>query len=252
MPVRRPTSLLVAVWLAGVGLATGTGVLAVQLVAQQVGDPSVAVLSAADVGRQLASTPTGSTPDSGRSDASTNKPQTSAAEPAETGTAGEPAEHAKTTASAPIKHHEGSTTPAGTASRAAETHHDGTGDKPASTPANAGSTAATSDVKAFDSQGGSVGVRCRGTAPEQVYASPAQGYRVDESSVSGSTLEVRFESSTTDVRMKVSCSSGSPVLTENRADPRDDSATESGTSGSGGGSVGSSSDGSVDGTGENK
>jgi hypothetical protein len=62
--------------------------------------------------------------------------------------------------------------------------------------------------------------------------------------VSGSTLEVRFESSTTDVRIKVGCSTGSPVLIERRADDRNDESDGSG------GSTGSHSDGSVDGAGE--
>jgi hypothetical protein len=65
-----------------------------------------------------------------------------------------------------------------------------------------------------------VGVRCRGTAPERVYSTPAQGYALDETSVSGNVLEVRFRSANgrTRIRMEIGCSTGTPVLLENRVD----------------------------------
>ena len=72
--------------------------------------------------------------------------------------------------------------------------------------------------KVFTSRGGSVGVRCRGSATELVYRTPAQGYVLDETSVEGGVLEVRFVSGRTRARLGISCGSGTPVLVENRVD----------------------------------
>ena len=143
-------TVLVAVWLGGVLLATAGGLLAVRLVADQVGDPPVPVLDRKDVTTAL---------------------QTPTARPSAPATATRPT-----------------------------------------------TTGGASAVRSFSSSGGSVGVRCRGTVPERVYATPAQGYRLDESEVEGSALEVRFTSSSTRVRVEVGCGSGRPVLLERRAD----------------------------------
>ena len=148
MSVRR-APLLVAVWVAGVALATGTGLLAVGLVADAVGDPAVPVLSAEDVRN------------------ATPSPQPS-----------------------PTR---GSVAPS----------------RPGPSPA-----------RVFTSAGGTVAVRCSGSVPEQVYATPAQGWVLDETSREGSTLETRFESGRTRVRMTVGCSGGGPVLLDSRTDSR--------------------------------
>lgn len=143
--------LLVAVWLGGVVLATGAGLLAVRLVDDEVGDPPAPTLSSKEVAQALASAP------------------------------------ASSKESDPLL---------------------GTQLSPTTSEA-AGAPAA---ARSFNFDGGSVGVRCRGTAPEQVYASPAQGYRLDESSVKGSTLEVKFESGSVHAQLKIGCDSSSPVL----------------------------------------
>ena len=153
MSARRPAPLLLAFWLAAVVVATGIGVLAVQLVADQVGDPTVPVLTTKDVGTALGARPSAVPTQSG-----SRRPST------------------------------GPTT------------------APASAPI------------AFSSQGGSVGVRCAGTVPRKVYATPAQGYVLDESSVEGPVLEVRFTQGRTRVRLGVSCGTGTPVLVERRVD----------------------------------
>ena len=145
VPGRR-APLVVAVWAAGVVLATGTGLLAVRLVADAVGDPAVPVLSAEDV----------------RDATPPARPAPSLAAP------------------------------------------------PAAAPA--------APVRVFSSTGGSVGVRCRGTLPEPVYATPAQGWALDESGLEGTALEVRFESGRTRARLTIGCRSGAPTLLERRTD----------------------------------
>jgi hypothetical protein len=172
--------LLAAVWLGGVVLATGTGLLAVRLVAAQVGEDAVPVLSADDVGHALASesaSPRAVVPAASTSPAKSARP---------------------TTSSRPVS----STAPTR-----------------ASSPAPRRTAAASAaPVRSFSSDGGSVGARCRGAVPEQVYATPAQGYRLDQSSVQGDILEVRFESSSTKVRLEIGCRSGTPYLADRRTD----------------------------------
>ncbi|MCW2615492.1 MAG: hypothetical protein JWN08_2486 [Frankiales bacterium] len=153
--VRGPLLLLV-VWLAGVVVATSVGVLAVRLVAEQVGDPAVPPLSAS----AAAAAPT---------------PGRSATGPA------------------------GSTAPSVTADP--------------SRPAAAGTAA-------FRSPGGTVGLQCTGTTAQLLYATPADGYALDERSVSGSGVEVRFEGRGTRVRMELSCADGTPRLVDVRTDDR--------------------------------
>ena len=142
---RRRAPLLLAVWAAGVVLATATGLLAVSLVADAVGDPAVPVLSADDL---VAVSP------------------------------------------APAR-----TTPR----------------PPSASPGG-------SRVRVFSSTGGSVGVRCVGGVPEQVYVTPAPGYGLDETSREGAALEVRFESGRTRVRLTLGCADGAPALLDRRTD----------------------------------
>lgn len=163
MPSGRPAPLLLAIWLAAVLVATTVGVAAVRLVADQVGDPAVPVLSSKEVGAALTATPRPS-----------------------------PSARPGTTAS-PL---------------------------PTRSPTRSPAGPARSAVMVFTSQGGTVGVRCRGTAAERVYSTPAQGYVLDETSVNGNVLEVRFRSADgrTRVRLEISCGSGTPVLVERRVD----------------------------------
>ncbi len=151
-PSSRVPVLLVAVWLGGLLVATSVGLLAVRLVAAQVGDPAVAPL---------------------------------------------PAVAAATT----------SPTPAVTSQPSA----------PASTPPTAGAAA----TRTFPTTAGTLGVQCAGPALRLVYATPAQGYALDERTVSGSEAEVRFEGDGTRVRVRLSCSTGAPRLLEVRTDDRD-------------------------------
>jgi hypothetical protein len=75
-------------------------------------------------------------------------------------------------------------------------------------------------VRSFSTPGGTVGVRCNGTTAQRVYAIPAQGYQLDETSQSGSALEVRFATDRTRVRLTVSCATGSAVRIEQRVDSK--------------------------------
>lgn len=152
VPSRRTTGVLVAFWLAAAVLATGVGVLAVRLVARQVGDPAVPVLSSRDIARAPSPTP----------------PAAASASPTRTVPAATP--------------------------RAL----------PATTP--------------FSTTGGAVGVRCRGPVPERVYATPAQGWMLDETSVEGGVLEVRFTQGRTRSRISIACRDGAPVAAERRVD----------------------------------
>jgi hypothetical protein len=155
----RVPLLLVAVWLGGLLAATSVGLLAVRLVAAQVGDPAVAPLSA------VAAASTAATPSSRPSPA----PPPDAPPPA-TPTAG-PAQR-----------------PAATATRT------------------------------FSTAAGTLGVQCTGTALRLLYATPAEGFALDEREVSGTDAEVRFEDEGTKVRVRVSCATGAPQLVEQRTE----------------------------------
>jgi hypothetical protein len=157
MPTRRPAPLLLAFWLAAVVVATAVGVLAVRLVAAQVGGPSVPVLSGNDVRSALTASP---------------RP-----------------------------------------TRIASPHPSAS-----AAPSQGPPPQSQSALKAFTSQGGTVGVRCRGRVAVKIYATPAQGYNLDETSEDAEVLEVRFASGRTRVRLGISCGSGTPVLVENRVD----------------------------------
>lgn len=70
----------------------------------------------------------------------------------------------------------------------------------------------------FRSAGGTVGVQCSGSAPSLVYATPADGYSLDERSIEGSKLEVRFESGDRRVKMTIRCANGQPRLVDVKTD----------------------------------
>ena len=165
--MRRPLVLLL-VWFSGVALATVTGLLAVRLVAAQVGDASVPVLSLADVERALAAT----------------------APPVE----------------------------------------------PALPPGASGSpvSAAASEPVTFSVVGGTVSAVCTGTTATLVYATPEQGFQLEERSAQGTRLEVRFRGASSRSRLTVDCSTGTPVEQERRVD------ADGGDSGDDGGTVGTS------------
>lgn len=77
--------------------------------------------------------------------------------------------------------------------------------------------------RSFSSRGGSVGVSCTGSTPELVFATPAQGWAVDEQEVEREHVEVRFVGPG-EVRMRVSCGPDGPVVeVEDRGSGSDDS-----------------------------
>ena len=158
----RP-AVLVLVWLLGAVVATSVGMLAVRLVASQVGDPAVPPVSA----------------------------QQAAA---------------------------GSATPSAVASPPVVTSPPVALPSPVAPPSPTDSPAAPRVSRTFTSAGGTVGAECRGTVPRLVYATPADGYALDERSVEGSELEVRFEAGETRVKLTISCASGSPVLVDEDVD----------------------------------
>ena len=80
------------------------------------------------------------------------------------------------------------------------------------------SPTATATSASFRSAGGTVGAQCSGTTPSLLYATPADGYALDERSVEGVELEVRFDAGERRVRLTVSCAAGSPRLVDERVD----------------------------------
>jgi hypothetical protein len=172
---KRSPLLVAAVWLAGAVAAVGTGLVAVNLVASQVGDPTVAPLSRNDVGQALASPSRPAT-------ASRSVTPTPAA-PATSATRG--------ATPTPTRR---PTTPARSTSQA----------PPPAAP----------QTRTFSSRGGSVGVRCDGASPSLVYASPANGYTVLERRSDGGRVEVRFAKGGVEdeaARIRVGCVNGTPV-----------------------------------------
>jgi hypothetical protein len=59
-------------------------------------------------------------------------------------------------------------------------------------------------------------VRCTGSSIALVYSSPAPGFSAEVESAGPSEVDVRFESDNHRSRIKVKCSSGSPVVTDQR------------------------------------
>ena len=91
---------------------------------------------------------------------------------------------------------------------------------PAATPAVVTTAPEPLRSLTFRSTGGTVGAQCAGTRPRLLYATPADGYALDEQSVGGAELEVRFESETARARLTISCASSTPRLVDERVDPR--------------------------------
>ena len=87
---------------------------------------------------------------------------------------------------------------------------------PSAGPARPSSPAVTS--ASFRSAGGTVGAQCSGTTPSLLYATPADGYALDEQSVEGVELEVRFEAGERRVKLSISCASGRPQLVDEEVD----------------------------------
>lgn len=171
----RARWLLPAVWLLGAAVAIGTGLVAVRLVSSQVGDPAVPPLTADGVQRALSSAT--ATPGAGTSATPTS--------PRPAATSGSPR---------PVVR------PGATASSSP---------RPGTTTAPAASRTGT-----FSNEGGTIGVRCDGTAPRLLYATPADGYRVAERKVDADRVEVRFargDGKGEDPRLRVVCRNGTPV-----------------------------------------
>lgn len=177
----RSPLLLAAVWLAGAGAAVGTGLVAVNLVSHQVGDPAVSPLSQGEVGKALAS-PSRS--------ASASATATATASPSPSRTASGSARPTATrTAAPPATRSTGPTSPPRTNAPAPQT-------------------------RTFSSRGGSVGVRCANGSPSLVYATPANGYTVLDRKEDDDRVEVRFGKGGEEdeaARIRVGCAGNTPV-----------------------------------------
>ncbi len=196
MPTRRHASLLVGVWMGGVVLATGVGVLAVDLVRDEVGDPPTQTVSARDVGRALAG---------GAHLAVPRQPLPPSAGPV-------PAAAAPPPGGAPASPTSAAQIHSGVAP--ARPRSSGSPVPPAvqvPSPGPPPGQEAPPPVASFQTVGGSLGVRCAGTTPQEVFATPAQGYRFGAPSISGTLLEVEFTSSESVVVAAVDCAGGTPV-----------------------------------------
>jgi hypothetical protein len=179
----RSPLLLAAVWLAGAAAAVGTGLVAVNLVSRQVGDPAVAPLSQGDVGKALASPSRSATASpSAPARATASRPATATARPPASGSARPTATRSATRSAGPAA--------------------------PPRTSAPAPQT------RTFSSRGGSVGVRCANGSPSLVYATPANGYTVLERKEDADRVEVRFGKGGEEdeaARIRVGCSGNTPV-----------------------------------------
>lgn len=231
----RPV-LLCLVWLLGAVLSIGTGLLAVRLVADRVGDepqPSLSLEQIQAATRSVAPTSSAGTPTGAATDPS--RPGSGPGGAGGTGTGQAPGSGTTGgSASGPTGSGTGgSTGSVGTAPTTRPTERPTTtarptaGPRPTTTRAPTGSSTAptTSAPRTFSLTGGVVSVRCAGSRGQLVYATPAQGWSLDERSVSGTEVEVRFRRDDTRSRIRLSCSGGTPVEVDRRVD----------TSGGGGG-----------------
>lgn len=89
---------------------------------------------------------------------------------------------------------------------------------PSPSPIESSAPAVATTSASFRSAGGTVGVRCSGATPSLLYATPADGYALDERSVEGSELEVRFEAGERRVKVTIGCVSGRPQLVDEETD----------------------------------
>lgn len=192
----RAAVLLLGIWMLGVVLATTVGLLAVRLVAEQVGDPAVAPVSAAVAAGAAAGS------------VSSPRPSQPARRPA-----------GSSRPSAPVPAAGPTTRPTRPTSRptVGATTRPATGPAAPKVPAPR-TSAPTAAAATFRSAGGSVGVQCTDADARLVYATPADGYTLAERSVGGSRVEARFEGEGRRVRMELSCAAGRPRLLEVRTD----------------------------------
>jgi hypothetical protein len=154
----------VAVWVAGALVATATGLVAVRLVADRVGETAPPPLSAAGVETELGAATATPDPTTSPSASPLPGPPSPIAPPA--------------TTSVPVA------------------------------PAPAGGT------RSFSGRGGSIGVSCDGGTPRLVYATPSQGWAVDENRVEGARLEVRFKADGVgESRIRATCAAAGPTAT---------------------------------------
>jgi hypothetical protein len=182
---RRPATLF-AVWVAGAAVATGTGVVAVRQVADEVGGAAPAPLTAAGVETELLeATATAGSSAAAAPEATTISPSSSPSPPAPAGPP--PA----TSAGGPV----------------------------AAAPPAAAPAPPAAVTRSFASRAGSVAVSCAGSGPAQlVYATPSQGWAVDERKQDAERVEVRFRADgQAEVRIRVSCGPDGPVATVEQA-----------------------------------
>lgn len=177
MPAR--TATLVVVWLAGAVVATGTGVLAVRQVADEVGGTAPAPLSAAGVESALTEAATTAAPSAPTVSSATSPPAF-----------GRESQIPQPPPAVPAP-------PA-----------------PAADPGVGRAPAPATVTRSFTGRGGSVGVACTaGGPPQLVYATPAQGWAVEERKQDADRVEVRFRSGEQEARIRVSCASDGPTAT---------------------------------------
>jgi len=121
---------------------------------------------------------------------------------------------ASTTSAAP------STTSTATSVEVAPTTPPGTGTAPTSGPAATSPTTAppppttpppTTTTGTFQSEGGTLGAACEGTAVRLVWASPKDGFAAEVHDSGPAELEVRFSSEEHESRVKVRCAAGAPM-----------------------------------------
>lgn len=208
MSASRSLPLLIGVWSSGVALATGIGVLAVDLVRDEVGDPPVQTVTARDVGRAFGGIR--GTPTVGTGTQPTAAPPPVTAGPTAGAGPGSPPTGVATTAvpRLPVAPPAPRTRPSVGPSHGQLAPPPATTGSPSSPAVG---PAAPGPVTSFASVGGSLGVRCLATTPERVYATPSQGYRLGPQSVSGTVLQVDFSNAEMDVEVSVDCASGTAV-----------------------------------------
>lgn len=83
-------------------------------------------------------------------------------------------------------------------------------------PATVSTPASTGPIRTVNTRGGSVSARCVSGSPRLLLVTPAEGYRIEESSSS----RVRFESSSSEVRIRLSCTSANRLLTSVRSESK--------------------------------
>ena len=190
-------------WVLFTVVAVTSGLLALALVGQAVTSSSGPIMSAADVEAELASANGSTVPGTGQLTSPTSSPTSKASSHHSTEPSSNPADKQSSTTSA---------TPSNTSSSTATSKPTSKpSSKPSSKPQKSDSTPSTT-VRTISSRGGTVVAEC---SSGKVYLrswSPASGYRVTEVNRGpASDVELRFDSSTTEVQVRVVCSRGIPV-----------------------------------------